>query len=113
MLLYRRMLSGLPWPRHIMNVYWVVLAATYAVSQVVTFVECRPVYLYWQVVPDPGTIDFPRFNMKILNNSRRRLLSSTRAVDRLCFTQHRYRYNAHHSSHALAHEYEAIAQGVS
>lgn len=67
MLLYRRMLSGLPWPRHIMNVYWVVLAATYAVSQVVTFVECRPVYLYWQVVPDPGTTNFLRFKMKILN----------------------------------------------
>lgn len=40
-----------------MKFYWVVLVVTYLVSQVVTFVECRPLYLYWQVLPDPGKIN--------------------------------------------------------
>jgi len=40
-----------------MNYYWVFLGITYVVAQAVTFVECHPVYLYWQVVPDPGTRD--------------------------------------------------------
>ncbi len=48
------MLDGLPWPRHIMNFYWFFLAVTYLVVQSVTFVECHPFYLYWQVMPDPG-----------------------------------------------------------
>jgi hypothetical protein len=37
-----------------MKFYWVILVVTYIVAQVVTFVECQPLYLYWQVVPDPG-----------------------------------------------------------
>lgn len=37
------------------TIYWAILAATYIVIQVVTFTDCRPLYLYWQVVPDPGT----------------------------------------------------------
>ncbi|KAM0525442.1 hypothetical protein ACHAPE_000147 [Trichoderma viride] len=27
---------------------------TYATVQILTFVECKPFHLYWQVVPDPG-----------------------------------------------------------
>jgi hypothetical protein len=38
-----------------MNIYWVVLAATYLGVQSATFVECHPFSLYWKVVPDPGT----------------------------------------------------------
>ncbi|CZR70237.1 uncharacterized protein PAC_20138 [Phialocephala subalpina] len=54
LLLYRRMLDGLPQPHHIMNFYWGFLASTYIVVQSVTFVECHPFYLYWQVMPPPG-----------------------------------------------------------
>jgi hypothetical protein len=54
LLLYRRILFGLPWTDLVMNVYWGILAATYVVIQVVTFTDCRPLHLYWQVVPDPG-----------------------------------------------------------
>ncbi|KAE9366783.1 hypothetical protein N431DRAFT_495177 [Stipitochalara longipes BDJ] len=55
LLLYRRILFGLPWTDKVINAYWGILGATYVVIQVVTFTDCRPVYLYWQVVPDPGT----------------------------------------------------------
>ena len=55
LLLYRRMLDGLPQPHHIMNFYWGFLVVTYVVAQSVTFVECHPFYLYWQVMPSPGT----------------------------------------------------------
>jgi hypothetical protein len=34
--------------------YLFVFAASYIVVQVVTFTECRPLHLYWQVNPDPG-----------------------------------------------------------
>ena len=56
MVLYKRILFGLPWTDIVMNIYWAILAATYIVIQVVTFTDCRPLNLYWQVVPDPGRI---------------------------------------------------------
>lgn len=34
--------------------FLVIFAATYIVVQVVTFAECRPLELYWRVLPDPG-----------------------------------------------------------
>jgi hypothetical protein len=55
MILYKRMLAGLPWADKVMNLYWAILAATYIVIQVVTFTDCRPIHLYWQVVPSAGT----------------------------------------------------------
>jgi hypothetical protein len=55
MILYKRMLAGLPWADKCMKLYWAILAATYVVIQVVTFTDCRPLHLYWQVVPNPGT----------------------------------------------------------
>jgi len=54
LLLYRRILFGLPWTDLVMNVYWGILAATYVVIQVVTFTNCRVLYLYWQVMLNPG-----------------------------------------------------------
>jgi hypothetical protein len=56
MVLYKRILFGVPWPDIVMNIYWAILAATYIVIQFVTFTDCRPLNLYWQVVPDPGRI---------------------------------------------------------
>ena len=58
LLLYHQFLSGLDWPRRIINIYWVVMVVTYVVAQVTTFVECKPLHLYWQVMPDPGA-DIP------------------------------------------------------
>jgi hypothetical protein len=54
MILYQRILSGFKYANIIMKVYWVILGASYIVIQVVTFTDCRPLKLYWQVVPDPG-----------------------------------------------------------
>lgn len=55
MVFYKRILFGLSWTGLVMNIYWGILAGTYVVIQVVTFTDCRPLHLYWQVVPDPGT----------------------------------------------------------
>ena len=54
LLLYHRLLAGLPWPERIMKVYWVILFVTMIPVQVSCFTECHPLHLYWQVVPDPG-----------------------------------------------------------
>lgn len=35
--------------------FLVIFAISYVVVQVVTFSECRPLNLYWRVLPDPGT----------------------------------------------------------
>jgi hypothetical protein len=51
-----------------MNFNWVVLAVTYVVCQVFTFVECRPLYLYWQVVPDPGTLTLTGLIVELVLN---------------------------------------------
>jgi hypothetical protein len=60
LLLYKRMLNGLRWPSQIMNIYWITLGVTYVVVEICTFVDCYPLYLYWQVVPDPGRMTRPR-----------------------------------------------------
>jgi hypothetical protein len=44
----------LPWEKITMLSYLFVFAASYVVVQVVTFTECRPLKLYWQVIPNPG-----------------------------------------------------------
>ncbi|KAH6694274.1 hypothetical protein BKA61DRAFT_564320 [Leptodontidium sp. MPI-SDFR-AT-0119] len=55
LLLYRRMLDRLPGPLRIIRLYWGFLITTYLAVQSVTFVECRPFSLYWQVMPNPGS----------------------------------------------------------
>ncbi|RAO72291.1 uncharacterized protein BHQ10_008303 [Talaromyces amestolkiae] len=52
---YRRLISNLPWERVTLITYLAIFGATYLTVQIVTFIECKPFYLYWQVVPDPGT----------------------------------------------------------
>ncbi|KAH6974363.1 hypothetical protein BKA56DRAFT_591237 [Ilyonectria sp. MPI-CAGE-AT-0026] len=52
---YRRLLLGTWYEKHIMIVFLTVLSATWVVVTVVVFIECRPFRLYWQVVPDPGS----------------------------------------------------------
>lgn len=54
MCLYKRVLRSVHWANVAMRFYWAILAATYVAVQIATVVECRPIYLYWQVLPDPG-----------------------------------------------------------
>jgi len=56
MILYQRILCGLHQTSVVVKIYWGILAASYVVIQVVTFTDCRPIYLYWQVLPDPGKL---------------------------------------------------------
>lgn len=52
--IYRRLLLGLRYERHIMIFFITLISVTWVVVIIVIFVECHPVHLYWQVVPDPG-----------------------------------------------------------
>lgn len=38
----------------IVRLYWATLGVTFIGALAVTFVDCRPFRLYWQVVPNPG-----------------------------------------------------------
>ncbi|PGH02771.1 hypothetical protein AJ79_07536 [Helicocarpus griseus UAMH5409] len=53
--LYNRIPPGLLWPGRILTASWVALAVTFILVLVMSFSECSPFHLYWQVVPDPGT----------------------------------------------------------
>ncbi|KFG77846.1 hypothetical protein MANI_017459 [Metarhizium anisopliae] len=52
--LYRRLILDLAYEKIIIRGYLVVFCVSYVAVEVVTFTECRPFRLYWQVVPDPG-----------------------------------------------------------
>ncbi|EPE33953.1 hypothetical protein GLAREA_06966 [Glarea lozoyensis ATCC 20868] len=54
MILYQRLLAGFRYTNIIIRLYWVILGVSYLVIQIVTFTDCHPLKLYWQVVPDPG-----------------------------------------------------------
>jgi hypothetical protein len=113
LLLYWRMLRGLPWPNIIMECYWGFLAMSYVVVQVFTFVECHPVYLYWQVVPDPGLNSHHEFRNQNSNKNYRQLRHSSSSADCLLLTEHNHRRDALHPTHALAHNNETLIERVS
>ncbi|PGG99722.1 hypothetical protein GX51_06174 [Blastomyces parvus] len=54
LILYTRISPGLLWPSHILSTTLVILAITFVLVQVISFSECSPFHLYWQVAPDPG-----------------------------------------------------------
>lgn len=54
LLFYSKLLHSLPWTRIAIECCWGLLAATYIAVVVVTFTECHPFHLYWQVNPNPG-----------------------------------------------------------
>lgn len=54
MCVLHRLLKGLKFEK-ITRTYWAILGATFIVAFIMTFVECHPFKLYFQVVPDPGT----------------------------------------------------------
>ncbi|KAF8470839.1 hypothetical protein BDZ91DRAFT_693822 [Kalaharituber pfeilii] len=55
LLFYKRITVNVTGPYSIaIKIIWVIMFLTYVAVQVSTFTECRPIYLYWQVVPAPG-----------------------------------------------------------
>ncbi|TLD31596.1 hypothetical protein PspLS_02541 [Pyricularia sp. CBS 133598] len=52
---YRRLYQNLRFEKIIVTSMLVIFFGTYAACQITTFVECNPIQLYWQVVPDPGS----------------------------------------------------------
>lgn len=54
LLLYDQIFSGLPLAPLVIKIFWATLLTTYLAVQGVSFVDCRPIQLYWQVIPDPG-----------------------------------------------------------
>ena len=54
LLFYSNLLHSLRWATIAIKAVWALLAATYIAVVIVTFTECRPLHLYWQVYPNPG-----------------------------------------------------------
>ncbi|KAK5995606.1 hypothetical protein PT974_04020 [Cladobotryum mycophilum] len=52
--LYRRLMIDMPYEKVLIRGFLFVFFATYVVVQVLTFSECKPFHLYWQVLPNPG-----------------------------------------------------------
>lgn len=44
----------MPYSKLLIRAYLFVFFCTYVVVQVLNVSECNPIYLYWQVLPDPG-----------------------------------------------------------
>ncbi|KAG7135490.1 hypothetical protein HYQ45_006759 [Verticillium longisporum] len=53
--LYRRLLVKLPHEHIKVYSFLAVFLVTWIACQVSTFIECKPIHLYWQVVPHPGS----------------------------------------------------------
>ncbi|KAH7000841.1 hypothetical protein B0J12DRAFT_722695 [Macrophomina phaseolina] len=51
----RQLIKGLHWEYPVIRTFLAIFGATYVAVQVVTFTECDPFHLYWQVLPDPGS----------------------------------------------------------
>ncbi|KAI8631651.1 hypothetical protein F5Y19DRAFT_473329 [Xylariaceae sp. FL1651] len=54
LLFYSRITSGFLWVAWTIKITWGIVAATFIAVVLATFLECRPISLYWQVTPDPG-----------------------------------------------------------
>jgi hypothetical protein len=50
---YSDMVRDLHW-RNTIKACWLTIAATYIAVTLITFLECRPFHLYWQIDPYPG-----------------------------------------------------------
>ncbi|KAI1493648.1 hypothetical protein F5X96DRAFT_152357 [Biscogniauxia mediterranea] len=51
---YSRITSGITWATFMEKATWVTAAVTFIAITLVTFLECRPISLHWQIDPDPG-----------------------------------------------------------
>ncbi|KAK4635448.1 hypothetical protein CLAFUW4_02259 [Fulvia fulva] len=51
LLFYRDMMAHIPWICRVIKMTWLVLAGTYTAVVLATFLECRPITLYWSLTP--------------------------------------------------------------
>ncbi|KAI3336495.1 hypothetical protein HD806DRAFT_473859 [Xylariaceae sp. AK1471] len=54
LLLYSRITYGISWVSRAVNWTWAAVATTFVAVVLITFLECQPFSLYWQISPDPG-----------------------------------------------------------
>ncbi|KAI1445444.1 hypothetical protein F5Y02DRAFT_126107 [Annulohypoxylon stygium] len=55
LLFYSRITSGIAWANRLTKITWITLGVTFIAIVLATFLECRPIRLYWQVEPNPGS----------------------------------------------------------
>lgn len=54
LLFYYQIMQGIRWVKIFIKITWVVTGTTFTVVNLFTFLECRPLHLYWQIHPNPG-----------------------------------------------------------
>ncbi|KAI8960256.1 hypothetical protein F5Y11DRAFT_367541 [Daldinia sp. FL1419] len=54
LLFYSKITSGIIWTDRLTKTSWVAVTLTFIAVVLATFLECRPISLYWQIHPDPG-----------------------------------------------------------
>ncbi|KAI3318829.1 hypothetical protein HD806DRAFT_548966 [Xylariaceae sp. AK1471] len=54
LLFYSRITFGINWVAMTVKITWAAVAGTFIAVILITFLECRPISLYWQISPDPG-----------------------------------------------------------
>ncbi|KAI0850676.1 hypothetical protein F5Y00DRAFT_231804 [Daldinia vernicosa] len=54
LLFYSRITSGITWADRLTKTAWVTAVLTFIAIVLATFLECRPISLYWQINPNPG-----------------------------------------------------------
>ncbi|KAF2971758.1 hypothetical protein GQX73_g1877 [Xylaria multiplex] len=55
LIFYSRITYGVNWVAVVVKITWATVAVTFFTIIPLTFLECRPISLYWQITPDPGT----------------------------------------------------------
>ncbi|TGJ85552.1 hypothetical protein E0Z10_g3230 [Xylaria hypoxylon] len=54
LILYSRITYGVNWVGWVVKITWATVAITFFAIIPLTFLECRPISLYWQITPPPG-----------------------------------------------------------
>ncbi|KAI0449835.1 hypothetical protein F5B21DRAFT_28887 [Xylaria acuta] len=67
LLFYTRITYGVSWVAWVVKITWATVAVTFIGNIVLIFLECRPITLYWQVTPDPGSC--VQANAQLLNQT--------------------------------------------
>lgn len=65
LLFYSNLLRSLRWVSVAIKVCWCLLGATYVAVIVVTFAECNPFHLYWQIFPNPGQCTYAYIQLSL------------------------------------------------
>lgn len=54
LLFYSQILHGIPWVKIMIRLTWVATGISFVAAVLFTFLECKPIHLYWQTNPSPG-----------------------------------------------------------